>query len=176
MDADLTKLTSGVLEGNKLLGKIWQALTSGLPAIALPVTTVNGGTGQVAGVPCTMAFATASGGTIAAGATVFLGPAGSNATEGLVSIPVPYAGTIRNLQAKAGAVPGAGQTFTYTLRKAGASQALTSQTAGAAATSSSDLTHSVAVVAGDVISIQLVTSGAAGVTAHLVSVEFDKSP
>lgn len=176
MDADLTKLTSAVLEGNKLLGKIWQALTDGLPQITLPLDTDEGGTGQTTGVPCTLAFATASGGTIAAGATAFLGPAGSNATEGLVSMPVPYAGTIRNLQAKSGAAAGAAQTFTYTLRKAGSSQTLTSQTAGASATSSSDLTHSVAVVAGDLISIQLVTSGGAAVTAHLAAIEFDKTP
>lgn len=169
-------LLSAFLNIAQVIGKIQTTLAAGLPQITLPVATAQGGTGTINGVPSVIGFATASGATVPTNTTIYLGNFGASATESTVSLPVPFPCTVRNLQAYASAAPGAAQTFTYTLRKNGVAQAVTTSLSGASQTTNSDTTHSVSYGAGDTIDIQLVTSNGAAVAAHLLSVEVDKNP
>lgn len=174
--AGLSDIWSTFQQAVIYLGNINQTLGAGLPQITLPVSTAKGGTGQINGVPSMVSFGPVSGGTVAAATTIFLGVNGANATENTVGVPVPFAGTIRNLMVVSSAAPGAGQSFVYTFRKTAVSQTLTVTLSGAAQTSGNDITHSVSCVVGDTIDVQLVTSAAAAVCAHVVAIEFDKTP
>jgi len=111
-----------------------------------------------------------SNGTIATNSTVYLSPFGQSATEAEVSIPVPFACTAKNLFAKSSAAPGATETYDYTLMVNGAPSILTCQTANPA-TTTSDVTHLVALAAGDLISIRAVTSDGSAVTRHSAALE-----
>ncbi len=108
--------------------------------------------------------------TIATNTTAYLSQFGQSATEAEVSIAVPFACTAKNLYAKSDAAPGATETYDYTLMVNGAPAALTCQTADPAV-ASSDLTHTVSIAAGDVISIKVVTSDGSAVTRHKASIE-----
>lgn len=79
------------------------------------------------------------------------------ATESLVQSAVSSATSLTNLQVKATNV-GASDTLTVTLRVNGASSALTCQI-GSSGTSCSDTTHSVAVVAGDLVDVIFAATG-----------------
>lgn len=79
------------------------------------------------------------------------------ATESLVQSAVSSATSLTNLQVKATNV-GASDTLTVTLRLNGASSALTCQI-GSSGTSCSDTTHSVAVVAGDLVDVIFAATG-----------------
>lgn len=115
-----------------------------------------------------------SAGTVAVGATVYINVSGQNAVENRVSAPMPYACVIRNLFGKATAPPGVGETYTYTLFLNGIATLLTCQTAGAVLLQSSDLVNGIAIAAGDLVSIRIVTSGAAGVVRHQAGFEVDQ--
>lgn len=145
-----------------------------LSGLTTPLTTLQGGTGQATGVPSILVFS--SGGAEAAPAsTAFLGVSVFD-IEGRALITVPFACTLRNMYAQAGAFPGAGETYTYTLRSSGVSQTLTCQTAGGVLSGSHDTTHSVALAAGALIDVMLVTSAGADQTVHTVVFEVDKTP
>jgi hypothetical protein len=174
--ADFSSFVSAFLNFTQNVANIATTLSKGLPQISLPVTTANGGTGTANGVPAPLGFSTASGATVATNTTIYLGNFGANATENTVAMPLPFPCTVRNLVVVASAAPGAAQTFTYTLRKNGVAQAVTTSLSGASQTTNSDTTHSVSYGAGDTIDVQLVTSNGAAVAAHLVSVEVDKNP
>jgi hypothetical protein len=85
----------------------------------------------------------------------------SNGTENLVQQLMPVAGTLSNFFVKVDSNPG-GTSITYTVRKNGANSVVTCAIAGGAATSCSDVTHTVAFAAGDLISIGSVKAGGAG--------------
>lgn len=127
------------------------------------------GTGAYSAMTRTGIFFNA--GTIAAASTVFIGPAGQNATEANVRMVVPFAGVMKNLYIVTDGVAGVGQTFTYTLRKNGGDGTVTTVMTGGAATTANDTTHSDIVVAGDVISLKVVTSAGAGAVHHSLSWE-----
>lgn len=92
------------------------------------------------------------------------------------AIVVPRSGTLRNLRARAvTAVAGSG-TITYTVRVNGASTAITCTVSkGASPHEGSDTANSVAVVAGDRVSLQVAYSSTAAPnpTSLLVSLEFE---
>lgn len=157
------------------LAALQQTLAAGLPQISFPIPTNKGGTGTVNGVPSVLGFGTANGATVAANTTIYLGNFGANATEATVALPMPFSGTIRNLFAASSAAAGAAQTFTYTLRKNGVAQAVTTTITGASQVANNDTTHSVSFVAGDTIDVQLVTTAGATAAAHALSVEVDKT-
>lgn len=98
--------------------------------------------------------------SLSAGATVYFGIGASSASDDVFYV-VPEAGVLSTLRYQGGGSPGAGQTFTHTLRKNGADTALTCSNT-AAATTASDTSHTVAVAAGDYISIKSVASAGAG--------------
>lgn len=91
-----------------------------------------------------------------------------SATETDISIPIPVAGTLRNLSAAASVAPGAAQTFTYTARKNAADTSLTCTISGAAATSASDTSHSPTVAAGDLLAVKVVVSGGGATAQHRI--------
>lgn len=120
-----------------------------------------------------------SGGPATAGAsqTFYMAPgyAGYNATENNVKTPLPAQGTLRALYVQTSSAQGAAGTQVYTLRKNGADTALTLTVgAGAAAGTFSDVTHSVAVAAGDLLSVKVVNNDGSnnGATTASWSVEF----
>lgn len=110
--------------------------------------------------------------TTGGGSTAYISVAGIFAAEQKAQFAVPFAGTVRNLWLRSGSVPGAGETYTYTVMKNGGATTLTCIMTAALAIIS-DVTHSFTVVAGDVLDVRLVTSAGATATAHNWSVEID---
>jgi hypothetical protein len=92
-----------------------------------------------------------------------VGIGNQNATEVPTQTPIPATGTLRNLYARLNAITGnPNATVTATVRVNGVSTALTcsgtrGNTAGPVACS--DTTNSVAVIAGDTISLIFVVAG-----------------
>lgn len=82
------------------------------------------------------------------------------ATESQREAPAPTGGTFSDLRVIVGSAPGAGTSYTFTLRKNGADTAVTCAIADSA-TNCSDTANSVAVVAGDLLSLEITPSGAA---------------
>lgn len=152
-------------------------------AIATPISgniPANSKISAVQGVvstqgPAAMTFLVSPGTTVAAATTTYLSSAGNTNTADVNFWKVPFAGTLRNLYVESGVFPGAGQTFTYTVRKGAVDQTITAQLAGAAQSTNSDTTHTVSVAAGDRIAVKLVTSAGAGVGAHWCGLELERS-
>lgn len=88
-------------------------------------------------------------------------------TETNVDVDSPSAATITNFYAQQSVAIGAGNTAVYTWRKAGVSQSVTCTISGAVATSCSDTTHSFSVSQGDLLTVQLVTTGTIIVTPNI---------
>lgn len=80
-------------------------------------------------------------------------------TEANVSIAAPSATSVSNLQVSVSVAPGAGNSYTITLRDAGADKAVTCAISGASATTCSDTTHSFNVASGDLIDWKFVSAG-----------------
>ena len=95
--------------------------------------------------------------------TWFFTNSGATATENINAVPMSQGGTFSLMRVSSNAAPGgSAQTFVLTMRKNAADQTLTcTMTTGGAATCS-DLTHSFTVVAGDLVSVKLVTSATSG--------------
>ncbi|WP_186112079.1 glycosyl hydrolase family 28-related protein [Burkholderia gladioli] len=74
-----------------------------------------------------------SNGSISSGATLYFGSGPANATEGNVQFTVPYGGYIRKVLIQSTNAPGAGQTYTATVRQNNANTSLTAQLSGASA-------------------------------------------
>ncbi len=96
-------------------------------------------------------------GTVAPNVTSYMGQT-RNGAEAQVQFRAPYSGVLERLFANSSAPPGAGETFTYTLRINGVPTIVTCQTAGAVDTESEDLARAANIVAGDLISLQIVNS------------------
>lgn len=83
-------------------------------------------------------------------------------TESVVAIPMPVAGTIKNMVVSTATAPGGATTHTATVSKNGSiAGSPPSVTLTGAATAGIDVTHTLAVVAQDLISIKLVVSAGA---------------
>ncbi|TRC78503.1 SGNH/GDSL hydrolase family protein [Mesorhizobium sp. WSM4310] len=119
----------------------------------------------------TMLALTSVGGTVAAAATAYLG---SYAAAAALSsaITIPYAGVAKNLRCLASVVPGAGQSYTYTLMVNGVATILTCVT-GAAVLVGADTLNMVAVAAGASLSVRVVNSATGAVATHQCTVEID---
>jgi fibronectin-binding autotransporter adhesin len=89
-------------------------------------------------------------------------------TETNVDASAPSAATVTNFDVQISAAPGVGNSIVFTWRKNAVSQALTCTISGAVATSCNDSTHSFLVAQGDLLSIQLVTTGVIAGTPNLV--------
>ncbi len=77
-----------------------------------------------------------------------------NATESVVEIIAPCAGTINNLYIIADAAAGSGKTWAITLVQNTTPTSLTASFSGTTAKTGNDTTHSVSINAGDTLSIQ----------------------
>jgi len=111
-------------------------------------------------------------GNIAAGSTVYVGPNGSDANEGFVTVAVPRTCAARVIRVNSVAAPGAGKTYTYTLYKNGSPTAFTFTSTGAA-TFSNSATGSVLYNAGDWLSLKIVTDAGSGVGAFYGTIALD---
>lgn len=106
---------------------------------------------------------------LAANSSSYYGIGSSSGATGAIAVPVPGAGIVEALYARANAAAGAGETFTYTLYVNGIITAQTCQTGGAVATDSNDEAHPIAVAAGDNVAIRIQTSLNAAVVWHVCS-------
>lgn len=115
-------------------------------------------------------YSGASQGTVAAGATVYIGDNGSQSAEYLAAWMNPSrAKYAKRLAVQVNTAPGAGQTFTYTLNVDGVDTALTCQISGAGVFTSLDIDNEALISTGSRFAVKLVTSAGAAVTAHRVS-------
>lgn len=92
------------------------------------------------------------------------------ATESDASCVVPVAGTFKSVAYMTRTAPGAGKSYTITLRVNGADSALTFTNSGASIAAS--VTTDVAVSAGDVVSWKFVPSGTPSVSGQRLLLEF----
>jgi len=117
-------------------------------------------------------FVAVSRATIAAATTEFIGPSGSAAGAGAVTVEAPIGRRSSAVQiiAESNLAPGAGQSFVYTLLVNNVSTSLVSTTAGALF--SSFATSGVLISPTDAVCVQVVTSAGAAVTQHRAVVVF----
>jgi hypothetical protein len=114
------------------------------------------------------------GASIAQNTTTYAVPSG-DAAVGITTagVPLPFAGTIRNLTVFVTTLPAGGQTFTFTLVYGTTLAGLATTTLTCQITSATtnqfctDGTHSLAAAAGSLVSIQSVTSATSGATGQL---------
>lgn len=121
--------------------------------------------------------------TVAANSTVYIiherkqgeFAGNSDPSEAVVNVNliVLRAGVMRNLVAHSSVAPGAGNSFVYTVRVNQVPTALTCTISGAVALDANDLINTAEVVAGDRVTIQLVTSLAAAVTGHSADIQIN---
>lgn len=107
--------------------------------------------------------------TIAAGASVAMGEGAADATPAVVVTLAGRKCVAVRMYAQSVAVPGGGQTFTYTLVRNGVAT-ISATTSGGAAFSSSIASGAVALAQGDEIYINVATSAGAAVTRHRVTI------
>ncbi len=89
-------------------------------------------------------------------------------TEANVDIDSPTSATITNMAVQLSVALGGGNSGVFTFRKNGVSQSVTCTISGGAATSCLDSTHSFNVSQGDLLTIQLVTTGTIVVTPNIL--------
>jgi hypothetical protein len=89
--------------------------------------------------------------------------------------PMAAAGTVSNLYIQLEKAPGTSKSYTFTMRKNGASTGVTCTISGAALTGS-DLTNSVSYAAGDTIDIMIVPTGTPADTDLQWSAKFVPAP
>jgi len=106
--------------------------------------------------------------TVAAGSTVYLGPNAQSATEDPQKVNLPSAVVAHASRCifLCNTAPGAGQSFTYTLRANGADTAITGTTSGAGVFQSTNSGGPVGINSGIDVSVKLVTSGSAALAVH----------
>lgn len=121
--------------------------------------------------------------TIPANSTRYIGSAhrighygGALASETWPSIAylATRKGSLRNLVALAVAAPGAGETFVYTVRVNYVNTTVIVTLSGAAQITGTDLANVAQVDVGDRITLQVVTSLGAAVTAHAAAFDFEE--
>lgn len=113
-------------------------------------------------------------GALAAGQTKFTGQWAGSLSESDVYTQIILSraggGVLKGLRVKTSAAPGAGQAYTFTVRKNGTDTALT-VTIAESAISGADVAHTVAVVDGDVLTLKQVASDGTPNTNVTASVE-----
>ena len=96
------------------------------------------------------------------------GGGGLSTTETNVDIDSPVAATITNMYVQLSVALGIGNQGVFTFRKNAVSQSVTCTISGSSATSCNDSTHSFNVSQGDLLTIQLVTTGTIVVTPNIL--------
>ena len=95
------------------------------------------------------------------GTTLFAVPGLGPAQSSEVQIPIPRAGTLKALFASASTAPGLTHTDTITVRKNGVDTSIVASLVGAV-TAGNDISHTVSVVAGDLLSVKIVQGASSG--------------
>jgi hypothetical protein len=105
---------------------------------------------------------------VGSGTTTYLGLNGENITEVNVLFVAPIRGTITEMRMQCGLSPGAGETFTYTLRVSTGGVINDTSLVGVISGSSAEVISfgNIFVDAGQVITIKLVTSAGAALSKH----------
>jgi hypothetical protein len=135
-----------------------RSVPSGTPAstgIIYWTIRADGGANKFASIGSNTGMPTATG-------TLYTTPMGRGLTSGtdvLGAIIVPTAGDFTNLYAAVPNALGAAKSYAFTVMKNGVAQTTTATISGASAVSANDTAHSFSVVAGDTVSIQIVTAG-----------------
>lgn len=119
--------------------------------------------------PAIMQFSS-GGDTLSSGTTHYLGVAHSNTNASFARCPSPYSGTIKNFRVQMSSTPGTGESYDIEVMD-GASASGVAVTISDSDNSASDLVNTRAIVAGDQISIRVITS--AGASARAVSCTFE---
>jgi len=91
-----------------------------------------------------------------------------SSTETNVDTSAPSAATVTNFDVQMSSAPGVGNNIVFTWRQNASSTALTCTISGNVATSCNDSTHSFVVAQGDLLTIQLVSTGVIAGTPNLV--------
>lgn len=115
--------------------------------------------------------------SFAAGTTNYFsaGAAGASVTNA-AALTGGLTGTLKNLYIQTPAIPGASQSYTFTLETETSDTAITCAISGAASASCNDTTHTVSVAGNERWSIKIVTTaGAASVANVAFALEFDPS-
>lgn len=109
-----------------------------------------------------------NGAAVAAGATVFMGSPGANANESAVNRPMNRRFAVARMYVATDSAPGAGLSYTYTLRKNGADTAMTAASTGASsfAAAANNSAPEIIFDTGDSIAMKVVTSAGAAVANH----------
>lgn len=94
-----------------------------------------------------------------------------SANQANEAVIVPTSGTLSNLYVQHVTVPGAGNSFVYVLFQNGIATAITATISGTNATAN-DLTHSIAVTAGDTLSWQATPTGTPTASGMLLSMSW----
>lgn len=151
-----TPATKGsTLNFNNTPSVTWVCSTTGIVTSCSATASGSGGSGG--GI-----VTYSSGSAINPAGTQFVAIGGggqSSTAESDVRIGAPSAATISAMFVNLDLAAGLGNSIAFTWRKAGASQTLTCTISGAVATTCSDTTHSFTVAQGDLIDIQMVTTG-----------------
>ena len=113
------------------------------------------------------------GSSLLAGNTVYMAPGvgGLSSTEARLGIPMPMPGTVDMLYASTNAAPGTSQSITATARLNGANTVLTTVISNSA-TAANDQSHNFDVVAGDLVTVEFVSSGGAATSYPNFSMRF----
>lgn len=113
--------------------------------------------------------------TVATGSTIYFQLQGFSGGETASSFPMPSRFRVSSLYAHCSTNAGAGQTFDYTVRKNAADTALNVLIVGAT-NIGQDTSNAVTFENGDLLSIDLTTSVAAGIGSHRVGLMLEAMP
>ena len=165
--------------GNLTLGGTLAVPIANITATGTPSATTylrgDGSWATVASSVSSAVYAANPNTSQAAGSTGFwaiTGSAAPNATEGTRQVPIPIAGTLKNLYIRLAAAQSSGGTLVFTLRKNGVSTGITVTFANADGSNvtKSDTTNTVSVVAGDLITLQAVNNAPSSASGTIVSI------
>jgi hypothetical protein len=129
------------------------------------VTAADAGAGVTSITVPTTGALTFGADDIGAGADTQFIALGTNAlsfTTDVHQLPLPYANTVKNFFIRHNTANGNGQSVSYTIMKNGVATAITAALATGAIGQGGDITHTVAYVAGDTISLRAVKALAIG--------------
>ncbi|GJE38545.1 glycoside hydrolase family 55 protein [Methylobacterium persicinum] len=155
-----------------MAGNIWSASPSTVWDTASSYTTGNVN-GRYSGAVRQVVTGSANGTAYPANATApqFVG-AGISSNESTVNIPMPFAGTLRNLTVATNASPGTGQSYTAIVIVNGGQTALACTITGAVQ-ACTDTSRAAPVAAGQTFSLQVTGSSGSAAALFRFSAEFD---
>jgi hypothetical protein len=155
------------ITNNTLIGNLGQPIAIGTSSLNYVISGNLPTQTKDMNVSNSRVFTSSTPATVAAGATVYLGPNGLANPFSADSVWIAgRIGIVRECYSAVTAAPGAGQSFTYTLFKNGSATAMTWTISGAGAFSGNTSSNNVTVQPDDFLDIRLVTSAGAAAAKH----------